>query len=172
MSFVLHGAGDADLLQQTHRGAIARRTQRGSERQRGPGRVLILRRPCALQGCDRLVEVIDHGGRGIARLDRGRVDERLESGSGLAMRLNRPVEVSGIEVAAADHCPHVPGVWLERHESALARRPRAEAARVPRSSRASSGRAASLPCGAACSIDLICSAMSLRRPPASACRWS
>ena len=39
----------------------------------------------------------------VAGLERRRVDERLERGSGLALRLDRAVEVAFVEVAAADH---------------------------------------------------------------------
>ena len=44
-----------------------------------------------------------------ARFERGGVDERLERGARLTVRLDRAIEVALVEVAAADHRPHVAG---------------------------------------------------------------
>ena len=112
---------DADLLQQPHGGAVARRAQRRAQGHRVGGRVFVFRRPRALQRGDRIVELIDDGRRRIAGLERGGVDERLERRAGLAVRLDGAVEVALVEVAAADHRAHVAGRRIERDERGLQR---------------------------------------------------
>ena len=84
--------------------------------------MLVLRRPRALQRRDRIVEVIDDRRRRVARLERGRVDERLERRARLPLRLHRAVEMALVEVAAADHRAHVAGRRVERDQRRLQRR--------------------------------------------------
>ena len=104
--------------------------------------------PCS--GLDRIVEVIDDRRRREARFERGGVDERLERGARLPMRLNGAVEVAGVEVAAADHRADVAGGGIERdqrrlqHASPGSRRRAGFRVLLPRR------RAARLPGGAPC----------------------
>jgi hypothetical protein len=54
-----------------------------------------------------------------SRLESGRVDERLEQGSGLAMRLGRAVELARGVAAPAHHREDLAGVGTQRDEAAL-----------------------------------------------------
>src|ERR1051326_5564416 len=54
-------------------------------------------------------------------LNRRRVDEWFEAGTGLTISLNRVVEFVGVEVVAADHRDDLAGLGVERHHRALHR---------------------------------------------------
>ncbi len=57
----------------------------------------------------------------VRALDRGGVDDRLEDGARLALRLRRAVELACLVVATADHCVDLAGLRVERHEGRLER---------------------------------------------------
>jgi len=63
--------------------------------------------------------MIDDGRRREAFLEGGGVDERLERGSGLTMRLDRAVEMTLVEIAAADHRAHLAGARIEGDQGCL-----------------------------------------------------
>ena len=57
--------------------------------------------------------------QGVARLDRGRVHDRLEGGPGLPERLGRAIELAVVEVAAADHRADLSGLGLDGDDEPL-----------------------------------------------------
>ncbi len=81
--------------------------------------MLVLRQPSALSGQDRIVEAGDQRRGRIPGLEGGRIDERLECGTGLPLRLRGAVEPALVEVASADHDPHVPGGRIHGDERTL-----------------------------------------------------
>ncbi len=89
---VLHRLRDADVLEQAHRRAVARRAQRRPQAHRVGRGVLVLRRPVALERRNRLVEVLDDRRGRVTRFESGRVDERLERRAGLPLRLHGAIE--------------------------------------------------------------------------------
>ena len=61
-------------------------------------------------------------GRREAAVDRGGVDDRLEAGSHLAVRLRRPVELAPGEAQAAHHREDLPRPVVEREQRAVHQR--------------------------------------------------
>ena len=68
--------------------------------------------------------------RGQARLERRDVDERLERRAGLALGLDRAVELAAEEVVAADHGLHIARLRLEGDDGALGMLARARLGRA------------------------------------------
>ena len=116
---LIHGFGDADLLEHADRGPVARCAERRAYRHRRRERMFVLGNPRALQRVDRLVEMRDQRRRRVAVLERRRIDERLERGSRLAQRLCRAVEAARLEVAASNHRAHLAGCRVHRDERRL-----------------------------------------------------
>ena len=120
---VLHGLRNADLLQQPHRGAVARRAQRRAQASSTSASECSssgVHAPCSV--VDRIVEVDRSRRRREAGFERGGVDERLERRARLALRLDGAVEMALVEVAAADHRAHVAGRRDPSRSSAACRR--------------------------------------------------
>ena len=70
----------------------------------------------ALVDLDRRVE--HDAGRLVAVVERGRVDQRLEGGAGLALGLDGAVELAGGEREAAGHRVHAPGMRVHGDQAA------------------------------------------------------
>ena len=94
---------DADTFEQTDRGAITGRPKCGAHRHRVGRGVLILGKPRALVGLNRLIDTLDERRGRIPVFDCRRIDERLEGRSGLAFRLQRAVQANARRIAAADN---------------------------------------------------------------------
>ena len=90
-----------------------------AQRRRAGGlAVIVLRRPDRAAGPDGDRPVHDHGGRRVAVVERGRIDDRLERRAGLAHRLRGAVEL-GLRIGeAADHRQHAAGMRVHRDEPA------------------------------------------------------
>ena len=109
---------DADLLQQLRRRAIARDLQRGPQRVLGLF-VLAAGQPRAARRVDRRVEMPqDRRGR-VPALERRGVNDRLERGSCLAVRLRRAIEAAPAEIASADERADYTVRGVNRDEAAL-----------------------------------------------------
>ena len=107
------------ILRQPHRHDVARALDAEPQR-RGSVELafVVLRPPHARAGVD-LERRIEHdGGRRIAVVERGGVDQRLERGAGLPQRLGGAVELALVEREAADHREHAAGVRIERDDAA------------------------------------------------------
>ncbi len=116
---VLDGSRNADGAEHLHRGTVARRAQRRAHGHRAGSGMTVLGKPGAFGRVHRLVEPGDDRGGRVAHLERRGVDERLERGSGLPVRLGRAIERALGEVAATDERAHFARVRVERDERAL-----------------------------------------------------
>ena len=119
---VLQREVDADLAQQPNRDEVARLVQRGAQR---GGAVelatVVLGPPRPLEA--RVLEhhrgVVDDAGRGVAVLQGGGVDERLEARSGLTLGLDRTVELAAVEVESTGQGDDRAVVRVERDQRPL-----------------------------------------------------
>ncbi len=110
---------DAHAAQQLDGGAVARGAQRGAQRHLRRRRVLVLRHPVPLHRLDRIVQPRDHRRRAVSRFDRRSIDERLERGARLTLRLSGAIETALVKVAAAHHREDVPGRRIDGYQRAL-----------------------------------------------------
>src|SRR5262249_5078833 len=67
---------------------------------------------------DRDRRILDDAVRAVAVFERRHIDERLERGAGLPLRLRRAVELALLERPAADHSENAPGLWIHDDEAA------------------------------------------------------
>src|SRR6267142_1349186 len=113
----------ADRLQDANRHHVLRLGERHAHAH-GPfvPAVVVLRFPYlpARQGrVDHHGSVVDHGGRRKALLQRGRIDERLETRAGLAPGLGHVVVLAPVEIEAADERAHGAVLRVGRDKGAL-----------------------------------------------------
>ena len=115
-----HRLRPAEPQHQPHRGGVDRVRQRFIQRDLAAVVALeVLRLPVADPH-----RRVQHGVVGRESvLQRRQPDERLECRAGLAVRVDRAVEVAVAVVASADHHAHRAGRGIQHHDRALARRP-------------------------------------------------
>ena len=119
---VLEDGLRADARHHAHRDGVAGEIERLAKAHWATEPAVVVAR--AVDGLQAFVlenqgRVPEHSGRRDAVLQGGGVDERLEAGAGLALRLQGVVELVGMEVPAADQRPHAAGHGVHGHDCAL-----------------------------------------------------
>ncbi len=132
---VVDGAVHTHALQQADRHQVARLVQRLAHADRAEEGVgVVLRAPDLVQVFvdehDRCV--VHQAGRGVAVIQGGAIDERLEAGAGLALGLHRTVVIALLEGEAAHQGADRTVLRVQRHQGALGDRDLAELQRVVR----------------------------------------